>query len=449
MIIIIYSDTNASSIVANLGLPEYSYYFVLKEFRPVLEQLGIVVTVRDPALEVDAIYKNAKAHGESCVFLSFSPPHKTEIDLLCPTIPVFAWEFSTVPTEAWLSEPRHDWRYVFGKLGSTITHSAFTADVVKQTMTPEYPVASIPAPVWDRFSALRKKSSIANFPDGIDLNVEGTVIDSRSVDLSPYDASHRNEPKPNLVRPTKLARREPIRVHIDGVVYTSVFNPYDGRKNWYDMISAFCWAFREIEDATLVLKLTHHDPQIGIDSMLESICKLMPFKCRIVLIHGYLSDVDYENLVSATTYVLNTSHGEGQCLPLMEFMSCGKPAVAPQNTAMADYIDSDNAFVVDSNTEPSNWPHDPRRAYRTLRYRIDWGTLLAAYKESYRVAKHDPIRYQKMAEHAVLKLQSHCSRAVVKEGLQSFLSNYLNIVTDGAGHYVEETAEAIKRMRAC
>ncbi|MQR02596.1 glycosyltransferase [Glaciimonas soli] len=424
MIIIIYSDTNAGSIVANLGLPEYSYYFVLKEFRPVLEQLGIVVTVSDPAREVDDIYRSATAHGESCVFLSFSPPHKTVIGLSCPTIPVFAWEFSTLPTEAWLGEPRHDWRYVFDKVGSTITHSEFTANSVRQVMTSEFPVASIPAPVWDRFSALREKLSIANHPDGVDLYVAGTVIDSRTVDLSPYSVPLRRNPKPNLLRPPALASREPIKVHVDGVVYTSVFNPYDGRKNWYDMISAFCWAFRDVEDATLVLKLTHNDVRIGIDNLLENVYKLTPFKCRILLIHGYLSDADYEKLVSATTYVLNTSHGEGQCLPLMEFMSCGKPAIAPVNTAMADYVDSDNAFVLDSNTEPSHWPHDPRQAYRTLRYRIDWGTLLNAYKESYRVARQDPVRYQQMAEHAVQKLQKHCSREVVKERLLTFFASH-------------------------
>ncbi|AIY42856.1 Glycosyltransferase [Collimonas arenae] len=423
MIIIIYSDTNAGSIVSNLGLPEYSYYFVLKEFRPVLEQLGIVVTVSDPEREVDDIYRSAKAHGESCVFLSFSPPHKTAVGLVCPTVPVFAWEFSTLPNEVWLGEPRHDWRYVFDKVGSAITHSAYTANSVRQAMTPEFLVAAIPAPVWDRFAALREKLSIANYPDGVDLLVAGTVIDSRTVDLSPYSVPLRRYPKPDLVRPPALAKREPVKVHIDGVVYTSVFNPYDGRKNWYDMISAFCWAFRDVEEATLVLKLTHNDVKIGIDNLLENVYKLTPFKCRVLLIHGYLSDADYEKLVSATTYILNTSHGEGQCLPLMEFMSCGKPAIAPRNTAMADYIDSDNAFVLDSNTEPSHWPHDPRQAYRTLRYRIDWGTLLAAYKESYRVAKQDPARYWQMADHAVQRLQQHCSHAVVKERLESFLAS--------------------------
>ena len=62
----------------------------------------------------------------------------------------------------------------------------------------------------------------------------------------------------------------------------------------------------------------------------------------------------------------------------MEFMSSGKPAVAPRNTAMIDYIDADNAFIVDSSEEATAWPHDPRAAYRTLRYITDWESLCRA-----------------------------------------------------------------------
>ncbi len=73
MLIIIYSETNQSNILENLGKPEYSYYFVLKEFRPVLERLGRVVEVTRPDDEIDQLYADCLARGEDCVFLSFSP----------------------------------------------------------------------------------------------------------------------------------------------------------------------------------------------------------------------------------------------------------------------------------------------------------------------------------------------------------------------------------------
>jgi glycosyltransferase involved in cell wall biosynthesis len=210
------------------------------------------------------------------------------------------------------------------------------------------------------------------------------------------------------------------------VVYTSVLNPYDGRKNWEDMLSAFCTTFRDTADATLVLKLTHHDIEDALNDMLHHLYKNQSYRCRIVLIHGYLADPDYERLVEATSYVVNSSYGEGQCLPLMEFMSCGKPAVAPCNTAMADYVDSDNTFIVDSTDELTAWPHDPRAAYRTLRYITDWDSLCSAYQASYEVAKDDLERYARMSAHAVHSLEKFCSQASAERHLKGFFAQLLD-----------------------
>ncbi len=138
MLIIIYSETNQSNILENLGKPEYSYYFVLKEFRPVLERLGRVVEVTRPDDEVDQLYADCLGRGEDCVFLSFSP-HRTAAHYACPTIAVFAWEFSTIPTESWQGEPRHDWRVVLGAIGMAITHSSFTVKTVREVMGRIFP----------------------------------------------------------------------------------------------------------------------------------------------------------------------------------------------------------------------------------------------------------------------------------------------------------------------
>ena len=61
-------------------------------------------------------------------------------------------EFSTLPSETWHGEPRHDWRHVLRHSGRAITHSSFTVDVVRAAMGRDYPVLSVPAPVWDRFA---------------------------------------------------------------------------------------------------------------------------------------------------------------------------------------------------------------------------------------------------------------------------------------------------------
>jgi hypothetical protein len=106
----------------------------------------------------------------------------------------------------------------------------------------------------------------------------------------------------------------------------------------------------------------------------------------------------------------------------MEFLSCGKPAIAPRHSAMLDYIDSEVAFVVDSWLDATAWSHDPRLAYRTLRHQIDWSSLVEAYRAAYRCVQDDPSRYAKMSAAAIERMRGHCSQAVATQKLRQFLS---------------------------
>src|SRR5690554_6886834 len=88
---IIYAAVTDQSIRTALGKAEYSYYFLFKAFRPVLDACGEVVIVTSPQDQVDTIYDQCIAAGRACVFISFTPPNLTPIRLRCPTIAVFAW----------------------------------------------------------------------------------------------------------------------------------------------------------------------------------------------------------------------------------------------------------------------------------------------------------------------------------------------------------------------
>jgi glycosyltransferase involved in cell wall biosynthesis len=278
-------------------------------------------------------------------------------------------------------------------------------------MEQDYPIVTIPAPVWDRFDAVRQRITPCPICAGVDISVIGTVVDTFALD---FQAEARRLPAP-------AGPEAPARFTLDGVIYCSVFNPRDGRKNWHDMLCAFCLTFRENPDATLVFKLTHHDRALAFEHMLETIYRVSPFKCRVILILGYLEEADYEKMVGATSYALNASAGEGQCLPLMEFMSAGKPSIAPRNTALTDYLNDDNSFRIASSLEPWCWPHDPRQAFRTRRHRIDFASLMQAYRDSYDVAKTDPERYRLMSERANRDLGAHCSQELTEGRLRAFL----------------------------
>src|SRR5690606_37269472 len=149
-----------------------------------------------------------------------------------------------------------------------------------------------------------------------------------------------------------------------------------------------------------------------------------PFKCRIVIIKAFLEAEQYEQLLGSTSYYVNTSYGEGQCLPLMEFLSSGIPALAPINSAMADYMSDEIGFVIESRPEPTHWQHDPRRMLRTLHYKADWLATVRAFEESYRLIREDAESYREMSQAAVAKMQSHCSIEALQQPLLQFLTKH-------------------------
>jgi glycosyltransferase involved in cell wall biosynthesis len=414
MKIIVYSETNEKNISKNYGAAEYSYYFVLKEFLPVLQKLGKVITVTDPESEVDPIY--ARSTLEECVFLSFSPPHRTIANLKCPTIPVLAWEYEDIPAEIWDNDPRNDWRFTLGKLGFAITHSRHTARAIRKAMRQDYPVAAIPAPVWDRYRKLYDKNiTVQN--NRLTINFSGYFIDTA-------DSQWREK----LAQAEASLYQKSASATLSGTIYTTVLNPLDDRKNWIDIITAFIQAFANREDATLLLKFTNKDTARWFDILIETLLSLPDHKCRIIMINGFIDDESYEGLARNTTYTVNASKGEGQCLPLMEYMSAGSPAISPDHTGMEDYVNSNNSFIVESSLEPTFWPSDSRRLNRTYFHRINWESLVKCFVDSYTTANENPGQYRKMASQSVSQLEKHCSRRAARRKLKLFFAAHRNII---------------------
>jgi glycosyltransferase involved in cell wall biosynthesis len=407
---LVHANFTPDGIAQAMGKADYSYFFVQRAFLPVLESLGSVVELRDPAREADELHAACLARGEDCVLLAFAPPHALPATRTCPVIPVFAWEYGTLPDESWRHDRETDWTRVLARTGVAITHSAFAVDAVHRALTADFTVMSVPAPVWDRYAPLAGARPRCAPGAVRTLALTGSVLDSRSADLS---------------RPTEdLLAAHPPDAHtlaLDGVVYTAVFCPVDGRKNWEDLLSAFCWAFRDEPGATLVMKLVHHDGDEALGEVLHMLRRLPPCAGRLLLVHAHLDDAQYAALVVATDFVLNSSLGEGQCLPLMEYMAAGVPAIAPDHTAMRDYLDATTGFPVGWSLEWTHWPQDMRLMRRTVRHRPDWGALRAALCAAHTLRTQDPPAYWRMSAAASERQRWHCSQAVARRRLREFL----------------------------
>lgn len=474
MIILISSKIDETDIQAALGKPEYSYFFLMKDFMPALQRVGTVMLVKSVA-EIESLHARYNAEGQAVVFLSFSPPHQVPVGLACPTVSVFAWEFDSLPSVAWDNDSRNDWRYVFSHTQGAITTSKETALLVDNVMHGEFPVIPLPAPIWDRYASVGE-------PEGWPIELgerqfpfAGIVIDSPILGLSAdglvrrpesaVESSAESVPLDESLPAHELSYYKALRlsasllkgwlrelcflprysvtvdaplpdpplISVSGVVYTTVLNPADGRKNWVDLITAFCWAFKNTDDATLIVKMTHHDLEHYRIVLMTLLSRLAPFRCRVLVLHGFLEDEQYKALIRASSYYVNSSSCEGLCLPLMEFLASGKPAIAPDHTAMADYLNDQLAFVLKYSLEPTCWPHDPTGMLYTHRHRLNWQSLMEAFRSSYQLAHDNPSQYQDMSRHACRQMHDFASVEQVSKPLEAFLHKVLASAAGSSG----------------
>ncbi len=244
------------------------------------------------------------------------------------------------------------------------------------------------------------------------------------------------------VRAFRMVGREPVLapdpllpstpLTIGGLVYSSIFNLGDKRKNHLDLLSAFLLAFRDRPDVTLVIKLAtnpvreHHEISI-FRRMVESLG--IDHKCRLVVITDFLTDAQMADLMRATTFYVNTSKAEGACLPLQQSLAAGRPSIAPDHTSMADFMDERVGFVLRTHPEPTYWPHDPEMKIETTWNRLVWSDLRDHLLESAAMAERDPDAYRAMAAVARERMAGYAGREVVAEALRDALAMLPRIET--------------------
>ena len=554
--ILCYCEFSDQSITEKLGAADYSYFYVQQAYIPVLEKLGDVVVL--DSLQGIHDHANNRLLG-SVIVLAFVPPHKLPDITSCPVIPVFAWEYNTLPNIAFWGNPKNDWTVALKDVAAAITHSSFSQKVVQQAMGGDLKTASIPAPIWDAFEDERQAIPTKHPYKNVSLDIEAEIVDSDDFDITntsikpriksstdkvfepqqlvdgevfidpsdvhssckfvgfsaieewgiwsisedpwimlPY-AVHgelefeicahavpsnaglniemivgdaraefvlQEEETTYVIRVTVtaasrvvgfrgLSTGEPAndvdtrklgmglhhiklkgavelpegihqpsrRIDLSGMVYTYIFNFGDGRKNWDDALIGFCRAFQKEPNATYIMKVSTNNFSAFLYEAFKLLRRLQPYQCRVVILYGYLSNETMADLRQATTFVVNNACGEGQCLPLMEYMAAGIPAVAPNNTAMTDYLNENNSFRVDCSLQPDYWPTGPKEHFRTQSYRIHWQSLFEGLQKSYQVAIENPEHYRVMAAAAAEAQRLYCSQQVVEERLAALIKS--------------------------
>jgi glycosyltransferase involved in cell wall biosynthesis len=460
----------------HMGSADYSYAFVLKALEPVLEQFGIWTPVGRP--ESSLIYRaeRARADGFRPIHLAIQPPQRAYLTPAVPTVMFPFWEFPRIPDRDFGCDTRQNWLRICNHADLILTACRFTADAFRGAGV-GCPVAVVPVPLapsafdvpaWDPAASCtldcrhlvlcgradpvaagpppdpasprpswlvrRVDAAYQRLRAGYSRHARAWISDEGNEKL--YDLKNALLRRTVGPLPLPVLPRTPLTLR--GLVYTSIFNLGDRRKNIEDMLTAFLLAFHDRPDVTLVLKLVTHESREHhelkrLRHLVES-PNLRP-ECRLVVVTDYLSDEQMDELMRATTYYVNTSKAEGACLPLHRALAAGRPALAPAHSAMADYMDDGVGFALASHPEPTYWPHDPEHRYETTWNRLVWSDLHARFLQSAAIADEDRARYDELSAAARRRMALLMTRDVAAEALRRAL-RLLPETTPGASAWV-------------
>jgi hypothetical protein len=429
-----------------MGSASYSYSYVYRAFAPLLRRWGRVLETVRPKEHLDDVVSGALAESSEVLHVGFLPLDAFHCTSLVPNVAFPFWDFPDLPTSPLGGNPRNDWARTANEVDLILTSSEFTRDSFARAGV-RTPICVVPVPVRQTWLAVPR-----NAPDErvlIGCSYYTLAPSSRSVPKRSRGRSiyHRHV-RPRL--PLRSADRMSAAAHavaavraewrdvrgvdvavsdqldLSGIVYTTVFNPFDQRKNWTDLLTAYLIALAHCDDATLVLKLVLPPDReaLGVNKVVRFYRQLaLAHRCRVVIVSSYLTDDQLLELARATTWYLNSSRAEGACLPLQDFMAAARPAIAPRHSAIADYFTDAAGFVVESHPEPASWPQDPEGRCTTTWHRLVWDSLRAAVHESYLVAKTNRARYEALAEGARGSMTARAAEEVVWPRLAAALDS--------------------------
>lgn len=454
----------------NLGSAGYSYDFVVKQFVPLLKECGEVIEVPAEAGPVEQAAERLRRRGFVPLHLCFMPFQHAYLSPSVPNVVVPAWEFPEVPDHEFDGDPRNNWVEQANRCAGVIVGGPWTAWVFR-TAGIKCPIHIVPVPTpesnfkiphWygtnritidcaaidcrqpdsQRQTSLPRESDGGAFPQGNGkLSTARRSVRSRFAAFA--RAAYKQAVRPLL--PTRVGESlsagiaEAIRawrpavsyprldrLQLSGVVYTSIFNPQDGRKNWEDLITAYLLALGDCPDATLVLKLVARNRHAA-DAVLAHCARLdLAHRCRLLVVTDFLSREQMQELARGTTYYITSTRAEGNCLPLMDYLAAGRPAVSPRHTAISDYFGTHAGFEVESHPEPTAFPQDRSLRCRTYWQRLVWTSLADQIRHSYEVATEERDIYERLAAQAreTMAQWSHPKRVVVclREAIDAVIS---------------------------
>jgi len=414
-----------------IGGEAYSYFFVYKSIKKYLEDNCKVVEVYKPESSLEYLAKELKLDGYDVVHLAILPLQNIFISESVKTIAFPFWEFPDVPLESYHKLYKHNWQNILRNIAGTITACNFTKKTLE---TYNRNVCVLPVPIQEKYFNITpwRKNNVTTIKcrhENLKKIIEEKISDHGKTYYNELNKIKLDNKNKILKKELDLGLGKTNKLEISKVVYTSIFNPFDRRKNWEMILNGFIDTFRKNKEVTLILKLVvppqnYHYAVEAIYSALNTSSKV--FDCNIIIIPSFLTEDQMMSLVEATTFYINLSKAEGACLPLMDYLAAGRPSIAPKHTAMEDYFTDDIGYTVGFNVENTHIPHDPSLKIVTEWYVPDMNSFKEKLQESYKEVTNQDLLYYKKSNLAKSLMTDYAGINATNKSVRNIVESIFN-----------------------
>jgi hypothetical protein len=221
---------------------------------------------------------------------------------------------------------------------------------------------------------------------GLDLNSVDGINDDRTLGIGLTTLTIRST---NQLEPESKSKKSE-GTFINGVVYTAIIDPAAPHSNFRDLLSAFCAALGEHQDANLIILAPPQSTLEQLSLMTRLISSHQPIKCRIIICQGEVDTHNLNYLYQVSSYYLSACQHESSSGLSLSFASRGIPTVAPFHSALRDSMCASSSLIVKSSREPMHKSLNNDEQLHSFQYRINWESLRDQIKQAHRISTEKP-----------------------------------------------------------
>jgi glycosyltransferase involved in cell wall biosynthesis len=128
--------------------------------------------------------------------------------------------------------------------------------------------------------------------------------------------------------------------------FVALFQWYS-RKCPHILIKSFVNAFSDKDDVSLIIVNHHGDPSGIFKEVQKYAADIKKSNYPSIFLYNHIpTDKQLPSVYKFCDAFVSTSRGEGFSLPHIEAAACGLPVISAHHTAMKDYLNDDNSYLV-------------------------------------------------------------------------------------------------------